>query len=185
MIKINKAKLKNINNINLISLCIIIFLVLIILIAIYFINNLLPKKYNIPNNINILETKSSFEVNNIEKGKIFSKIYIKKKLSDEELKDFTNYVSGQGKNFYFNYQIILENNKKNYKVKTIIKDSNEAIFFDKINSSDNSIIIEGIFLNKNFFKENYNISIIQKDYINNNPDNKIVNYYKDIGKIGG
>lgn len=174
---------KNKLNINIILLSCLIFLVLIVFAAIYFLGNLTPRKYKIANNITEI-SENQFEIMKIEKGSIFSKIYIKKVLGDDELKDYVNYVSGPGKNYYFNYKIILENSKKTYKIKTIIKDSFEAMISDKRDPSDNSITIEGIFLNKDFFKQDYNISIIQDDYINNNPKDTIRKYYKNIGKIG-
>lgn len=171
--------MKNKININLVLLSCLIFFILIVFAGIYYIGNLTPKKYKVANNVNEI-SENQFEVTKIEKGKIFSKIYIKKILNKDEFKDYVNYVSGPGKNYYLNYKILLENSEKTYKVKTIIATINS----NKIDCSDNSITIEGIFLNKDFFKKDYNISIVQEDYTNNNPKETIKNYYKNIGKIG-
>ena len=100
-------------------------------------------------------------------------------MKENELKKYTNYTLGNGENYYLDYTIILDNNKKSYKVITIIEDKKEL---DK-KDQEKYIYIKGIFLNRNFFKEKYNIGILQKDY-KENYKNISKSYYKNIGVIG-
>ena len=175
--------MKKIPNINLIILSIIIFIIVCIGAAIYYINNILPKRISIKNDVQVIENNNeTFEIESIEQGKIFSKITIKKKMNEEELKKRYNYTLGEGRNYYFNYTIILSNNEKNYKVKTIIDDKNLFDDFDKMDK-EGYVYIKGIFLNKDFLNEKYSVGIIQKDY---KEDYKKLDkvYYKNLVIIG-
>ena len=171
--------MKYIQNTNLIVVSIVVFILICLVAGGYYINNLMPKKLLINDNVEIVERNEMFEIEDIEHGKIFSKITIKKKMKENELKKYTNYTLGNGENYYLDYTIILDNNKKSYKVKTIIEDKKEL---DK-KDQEKYIYIKGIFLNRNFFKEKYNIGILQKDY-KENYKNISKSYYKNIGVIG-
>ena len=181
---LNKGeKMKKIQNINLITLSVVIFILICLGATIYYINNLLPKKISIKDNIEIIENSEEiFKIDSIERGKIFSKITIKKKMREDELKKYTNYTLGDGTNYYLNYAIILSNNGRNYKVKSIIEDRNPSDRFDK-KDDDGYIYIKCIFLNKNFFKEKYSIGIIQEDYKDEYKNTNRI-YYKNLGLIG-
>lgn len=174
--------MKELQNINLITLSIVIFILICVEAIIYYINNISPKIILIKDDIETIENDKTFEIESIEKGKIFSKITIKKKMKDSELKKYNNYTLGPGENYYFNYTIVLNNNKKMYKIKTIIEDKNSYIKYDK-KDDEGCLYIKGIFLNKNFFKEKYNIGIIQKDYTENYK-NKSETYYKNLRILG-
>ena len=171
--------MKYIQNTNLIVVSIVVFILICLVAGGYYINNLMPKKLLINDNVEIVERNEMFEIEDIEHGKIFSKITIKKKMKENELKKYTNYTLGNGENYYLDYTIILDNNKKSYKVKTIIEDKKELEKKDQ----EKYIYIKGIFLNRNFFKEKYNIGILQKDY-KENYKNISKSYYKNIGVIG-
>lgn len=176
-------EMKKIQNINLIVLSLIFFIIVCLGAAIYYINNLVPKKVSIKDDVQMVENNNkTFEIESIEQGKTFSKITVKKKMNEEELKKRYNYTLGEGRNYYFNYTIILSNNDKNYKVKTIIDDKNLLDNFDKMDK-DGYIYIVGIFLNKNFFNDKYSVGIIQKDY---KEDYKKLDkvYYKNLTIIG-
>lgn len=172
----------NRKNISLVLISIIVFVLICLIVFLYYINNLMPKKISIDNNVEVVQNDGIFEVESIEQGKIFSKITIKKKLDEKELKKYTNYTLGSGQDYYLNYAIVLSNNKKSYKVKTIIEDRNPSTRFDK-KDEDGFIHIKGIFLNKSFFKERYDIEIIQEDYKENYKNMNKINY-KNIGVIG-
>lgn len=176
---------KMIKKVNLIVLSILILIFIILFFGFYYINNLLPKKIYIDdNNVSeILEENNKFEVVGIERGSLFSKIIIRINLEEEYLKKYINYTLGPGENYYLNYSIILSNNTASYRLKTIVMDRNVTDLFDR-KDPDGKIYIKTVFLNKDFFINEYNIGIMQEDYKENYKE-KYKNYYKNLGLIGG
>lgn len=169
-------------NVNLIIISIILLVLIIGFMAIYYLNNLMPKKLTIGDKIQTIEDQTEyFEIQEISKGKNLSRIVIKKKLRDSELKEFTNYTLGPGKSYYFNYTLVLDNNKKIFKTKTLLSGKKIEPDFNKQDKND-YIILTAVFFNKDIFENGYNIGIIQEDY-NNNYKSKNYTYYKNICKF--
>ncbi len=175
----NMDKLKKFN---LIIISIILLVLILGFMTIYYLNNLRPKKLTIGDKIKTIENQTEdFEIQEISKGRSLSKIVMKKKLKDSELKSFTNYTLGPGKRYYMNYTLVLDNNKKIFKTKTILNERKIEQNFNKKDKND-YIILTSVFFNKDTFENDYNIGVIQEDY-NDNYKSKNHTYYKNIGKF--
>lgn len=167
---------------NLIIISIILLILIIGFMAMYYLNNLRPKKLSIGDNIKKIENQAEdFEIQEVSKGKTLSKVIIKKKLNDSDLKEFSNYTLGSGKRYYLNYTIVLDNNEKIFKTKTIINEKKIEQDFNKKDKND-YIILTAVFFNKDIFGNDYNIGVIQEDY-KDNYKSKNQTYYKNLSKF--
>ena len=133
----------------------ICFIALIIIIGlvftIYYFTMFQTKRINIDFS-NISELNETVVIDQLQTGDIFSKIQLRVTKNEDNLKDYMNFANGPGTGYYLNYNIVVEKNNKQYKIKTILKEN-----------TDNEIVLEG-YVNNNFLDEEYKIGLLQQDF---------------------
>ena len=146
--------------ITLYNVTLIAVLLVLLVVSIYYLTRFVPSKTKIN------EAKES----NIVKGKRITQIEVKILLNSENLHDYTNYVIGFRQGHYLNYQIILDNGNKKYKVKTMYKETRGE-----------EVTVIGYVYNNFFDKQDWKIGMMQKNY---DKDHKEIIRYGIMNRVG-